>query len=184
MSFEALAFITAQIQFSDATFGPGQRTTGVLAHIRKELDEIREDPTDLVEWIDVVLLSLDGARRAGHAAFDLVTSWPSGPLFDAERRLEAQFELGRSWFGANAAPQDVVPLIEDRLKHLESNPEDLEAWLGVTSLAFEGGRRAGGSPAVLLVTLEGKFARNQKRTWPDWRTHQLDEPMCHDRTRD
>jgi hypothetical protein len=31
-----------QIEFSLHTFGPGQRTAGVLEHIRKELTEIEE----------------------------------------------------------------------------------------------------------------------------------------------
>lgn len=34
-------------------------------HIRKELAEIELDPADLKEWVDVVLLALDGAWRAG-----------------------------------------------------------------------------------------------------------------------
>ena len=180
MTFDFLAFLKAQTDFSDNTFGPGQRTTGVIAHIRKELEEILQEPDDLVEWIDVVLLSLDGARRAGHSLFDLAAAWPGGSFFDSETRLHAQFDLARSWFGESAAPAGVVPLIEERLAHLETHPGDLGAWLGVTSLAFEGGRRASGTPAKLLETLEAKLARNQQRTWPDWRTHALDEPMQHD----
>jgi hypothetical protein len=54
-----------QREFSEKTFGPGKRTKGVIDHIRKELNEIEADPTDLGEWIDVVILGLDGAWRAG-----------------------------------------------------------------------------------------------------------------------
>ena len=54
-----------QRQWSLFTFGPGQRTLGIIDHIRKELNEIEADPTDLNEWIDVVILALDGAWRAG-----------------------------------------------------------------------------------------------------------------------
>ncbi len=56
-----------QREFSEKTFGPGQRTEGVIDHIRKELTEIEEQPEDLEEWIDVVMLALDGAWRAGHS---------------------------------------------------------------------------------------------------------------------
>lgn len=54
-----------QMAFSLKNFGPGNRTQGVLDHIRKELTEIEAAPHDLEEWVDVVLLALDGAWRAG-----------------------------------------------------------------------------------------------------------------------
>lgn len=55
-----------QKAFSSRAFGPGARTNGIVEHIRKELVEIEESPQDLYEWIDVALLSLDGAWRSGH----------------------------------------------------------------------------------------------------------------------
>ena len=54
------------------TFGEGQRTVGITKHIRKELDEILENPTDLMEWIDVIILALDGAWRAGYTPRQIV----------------------------------------------------------------------------------------------------------------
>ena len=59
------AHIQRQIDWSKETFGPGERTEGVLDHIRKELKEIESDPTDLSEWIDVIILAFDGAWRVG-----------------------------------------------------------------------------------------------------------------------
>lgn len=59
-------YIERQQRWSEDTFGPGRRTGGILAHIRKELTEIERDPLDLEEWIDVIILALDGAWRAGH----------------------------------------------------------------------------------------------------------------------
>ena len=47
------AHIERQREFSLRTFGPGQRTAGVLDHIAKELDEVRKAPTDLSEWADI-----------------------------------------------------------------------------------------------------------------------------------
>lgn len=55
-----------QMAFSLKNFGPGNRTQGVIDHIRKELLEIEAAPHDLEEWVDVVLLALDGAWRSGH----------------------------------------------------------------------------------------------------------------------
>ena len=60
-----------QRYFSLNTFGPGQRTKGVLDHIRKELIEVEEDPTGM-EWVDVIILAFDGALRAGHEPQDIL----------------------------------------------------------------------------------------------------------------
>jgi hypothetical protein len=63
--FDFLAHIRRHIDFSERTFGPGPRAAGVVDHIRKELREIEAAPHDLEEWIDVLMLALDGAWRSG-----------------------------------------------------------------------------------------------------------------------
>lgn len=70
--FNLEAHINRQIAFSKKTFGPGARTTGVVDHIRKELREIEADPTDIYEWIDVIILGIDGAWRAGYSAAEII----------------------------------------------------------------------------------------------------------------
>lgn len=65
-SFDLINFIRRSRDWSRETFGPGRRTEGLCRHIEKELGEIRAEPLDLEEWIDVVILALDGAWRAGH----------------------------------------------------------------------------------------------------------------------
>jgi hypothetical protein len=52
-----------QMAFSHATFGHGERTLGVVDHIRKELDEVLEANGESDEWVDVVILALDGLTR-------------------------------------------------------------------------------------------------------------------------
>lgn len=63
--FDFRAHLQRQREFSEKTFGPGDRAKGVVAHIRKELTEIEAAPGDLTEWIDVAILALDGAWRSG-----------------------------------------------------------------------------------------------------------------------
>ncbi|HGN0596516.1 TPA: dATP/dGTP pyrophosphohydrolase domain-containing protein [Pseudomonas aeruginosa] len=92
-----------QREFSERTFGPGPRAAGVIDHIRKELREIEEAPGDLAEWIDVVILALDGAWRTG------------------------------------------------------------------------------ATPAQIIDALVAKQAKNEARTWPDWRTAPADRAIEHDR---
>ena len=57
------AHLIRQMAFSHATFGPGERTKGVVDHIRKELVEVLESDGDAAEWVDVVILALDGLTR-------------------------------------------------------------------------------------------------------------------------
>ncbi|MAY63959.1 MAG: hypothetical protein CML29_17285 [Rhizobiales bacterium] len=53
-----------QMAFSRATFGTGSRTNGVVDHIRKELEEVQESHGCPSEWVDVVILGLDGLTRS------------------------------------------------------------------------------------------------------------------------
>lgn len=61
--FDLVAHLKRQVAFSRATFGPGARTAGVTDHIRKELIEIAESNGSADEWVDVVILALDGLTR-------------------------------------------------------------------------------------------------------------------------
>jgi len=96
-------YLAYQRDWSAATFGPGFRL-GVLDHLAKELEEVRADPLDLGEWVDLVILALDGAWRAGHG------------------------------------PQQIIDAIV------------------------------------------AKQARNEARTWPDWRDQPSDRAIEHDRS--
>lgn len=94
------ADIDAAVEFSAATFGPGATTTRVLAHITKEIEEVREDPDDLEEWADLLILSLDGATRRGftgdqvlaavHAkwAKNRTRNWPDWRTADPDAPIE------------------------------------------------------------------------------------------------
>ena len=67
-------YIKRQEEWSAKTFGHGVRTKGITAHIRKELVEIEAAPHDVEEWIDVVILALDGAWRAGYSPEQIVAA--------------------------------------------------------------------------------------------------------------
>lgn len=73
-SFDLATHLRRQRSWSDQTFGPGARSAGVIDHIRKELREIEDNPTDLEEWIDVIILAFDGATRAGHSPEDVIAA--------------------------------------------------------------------------------------------------------------
>ncbi len=64
---DLIKHLRRQREFSERTFGPGLRTAGLIDHIKRELVEIEANPTDIFEWIDVVILGFDGAWRAGYS---------------------------------------------------------------------------------------------------------------------
>ena len=67
-----IEWVSEKIEWSYKTFGMAERAEGVCQHIEKELAEIRADPHDIKEWIDVILLALDGACRTGHKPKEVV----------------------------------------------------------------------------------------------------------------
>jgi len=115
MKFDLVAHIKRQIEFSHQTFGPGPRTKGVLDHIKKEMIEIEEHPLDLKEWVDVIILGIDGAWRAGYTAEQIVQAlhakqsenesrhWPDWRTADTDKAIEhirdPRLMSGEEWVG-------------------------------------------------------------------------------------
>lgn len=104
LQFDLVRHLRRQAAFSQNTFGPGSRVDGVCDHIRKELNEVRDaaatgDPT-LPEWVDVILLALDGAWRSGATPEQIVTAiedkqsknerrrWPDWRTADPGKAIE------------------------------------------------------------------------------------------------
>ena len=100
MNFDFIAHLYRQREFSLKTFGPGARVNGIVDHIRKELLEVLDKPTDISEWTDVAILALDGAWRAGASPEQIVEAlvakqdknesrkWPDWRLSPADTAIE------------------------------------------------------------------------------------------------
>lgn len=73
-TFDFAAHLRRQRDFSLNTFGPGRRVAGVTDHIQKELKEVRDSDGDLAEWIDVIILGLDGALRSGAHPEEIISA--------------------------------------------------------------------------------------------------------------
>lgn len=152
MTFDLISHLTRQAAFGRATFGPGQRTEGVLKHIESEIHEVREaiengDLDEAVkEWTDIVILGLDGLLRAVR-----------------EREELKNFNLGVE--AQNFAPQGSAAL-EIHKRNLGVKPyitNDEVAQVAVESIRW-------------------KQAKNEQREYPDWRGMRDDVPIEHDRT--
>lgn len=93
---DLITHLKRQREWSAHTFGPGNRTAGVIDHIRKELKEIEESPLDLSEWIDVAILAFDGAWRAGYSPEEIASA-----LVAKQAKNEA-----RTWPDWRTMPED------------------------------------------------------------------------------
>jgi Protein of unknown function (DUF550) len=64
--FNLIGHLYRQREWSERTFGPGPRVDGIIDHFLNEMKEvIKCQGEELEEWIDMVILALDGAWRAG-----------------------------------------------------------------------------------------------------------------------
>ncbi|HEY3432519.1 MAG TPA: dATP/dGTP pyrophosphohydrolase domain-containing protein [Rhodocyclaceae bacterium] len=97
-AFDLIAHLHRQREFSERTFGPGARLKGVTDHITKELIEVRDSGGDLSEWVDVILLALDGAWRSGATPEQIATA-----ISTKQTKNE-----GRNWPDWRTAPADTA----------------------------------------------------------------------------
>lgn len=86
-----------QRQWSAETFGPGFRT-GVFRHLEKEVKEAEANPGDVSEWADLLILTLDGAMRAGHSPEDILRAY----------HLKMAVNQEREWPDWRGLPTDVA----------------------------------------------------------------------------
>lgn len=73
-TFDLIRHLQRQKEWSEKTFGPSDRAKGVLDHIGKEIAEVRANPKSLEEWIDIAILALDGAWRAGYSPIEIAVA--------------------------------------------------------------------------------------------------------------
>lgn len=104
LELDLVSHLRRQQAFSFRTFGPpgeGQKPEGVIAHIEKEIrDELKRDPTNLREWVDLNILAFDGAMKAGYSPEQIVRTlvakqsrnerrtWPDWRTMPRERAIE------------------------------------------------------------------------------------------------
>jgi hypothetical protein len=99
--------------------------------------------------------------------------------FDLVGHLERQRRFSENTFGPGMRTAGVVDHIRKELLEIEANPGDLEEWIDVILLAFDGAWRTGADPDRIVTHLVMKQMRNERRTWPDWRTAPADKAIEH-----
>lgn len=93
-------FIDETKAFSEIVFGPGLKTKSILDHIRREMIEVEAKPCDLDEWVDIILLAIDGAWRCGFSPKQICAAlwaklrknklrkWPDWRTLDPDQAIE------------------------------------------------------------------------------------------------
>lgn len=84
--------------------------------------------------------------------------------------LRRQRDFTFRTFGPGTRAAGVIDHIRKELREIEADPNDLFEWIDVVTLACDGALRQGYSPEDIAKALTEKLARNEARTWPDWRT--------------
>lgn len=100
-NLELEEYTLRQRKWSERVFNPGKRTIGITEHIKKEIDEIRADPNDYKEWIDIIILAIDGYWRAGGDPAKLMQN-----LRDKQR-----INFARKWPPNNS---EDIPVLHDK----------------------------------------------------------------------
>jgi hypothetical protein len=98
-SLDLARFLYKQIRFSSNAFGPGDRTAGILDHIRKEIAEVERATTDgdkMREFVDIVILSLDAMWRLGFSPEEIV----------AAIQIKHNANMNRVWPDWRTVPHD------------------------------------------------------------------------------
>lgn len=72
IGYDLNSFIKNHTVWSRNTFGPDGNPMGSLKHLKKEVDEVLENPTDIIEYADCFILLCDAVRRAGFSFLQLL----------------------------------------------------------------------------------------------------------------
>lgn len=100
------------------------------------------------------------------------------PVLDA-KHVGRQRAFSETTFGPGLRTTVVVDHIRKELLEVLAAPEDLEEWVDVILLGFDGAWRTGADPQAIIDAIKAKQERNEQRDWPDWRTATPGEAIEH-----
>lgn len=107
------------------------------------------------------------------------TAGASAPFFDLIAHILRQREFSKRTFGPGARTAGVCDHIRKELVEVEANPSDVTEWADVILLALDGAWRAGFTPGQIAAAIDAKQTKNERRTWPDWRTTDPNKAIEH-----
>nr|WP_245281296.1 dATP/dGTP pyrophosphohydrolase domain-containing protein [Methylobacterium sp. ZNC0032] len=140
---------------------------------------------------NVALTSFEvGEVLAGYADGDLTIEEAAEQLggamlespFDLVAHLIRQREFSLKTFGPGPRTKGVIDHIRKELTEIEADPADIEEWVDVIILAFDGAWRAGWEPQKIVEAIVAKQTKNEGRDWPDWRSADPEKAIEHVRS--
>jgi hypothetical protein len=111
---------------------------------------------------------LDASAYIRQRIWELENPWTKDKEVALIAYLEQQKRFSEKTFGPGPRTQGVIDHIKKELVKIEKEPFDLEEWLDVVILGFDGAWRAGHSPHDIAYGLLKKMGKNEGRKWPDW----------------
>ena len=139
------------------------------------------DAMDPLEVGETLAAYADGTLSFEEAVTELGGAVPAEP-FDLVAHLTRQREFSLKTFGPGARTKGVIDHIRKELAEIEAQPDDIEEWVDVIILAFDGAWRAGWEPAKIVEAIVAKQKKNEARQWPDWRTADPEKAIEHVRS--
>ena len=101
------------------------------------------------------------------------------PAIDANH-IDRQRAFSEATFGPGSRLHGVTDHIAKELVEVrEAAPNNLDEWVDVIILAFDGAWRSGADSQQIIDAIKAKQARNEQRKWPDWRTAEPDKAIEH-----
>jgi hypothetical protein len=100
---------------------------------------------------------------------------------DLIEHLYRQKMFSEKAFGPGPRTKGILDHIRKELVEIENNHDDVEEWIDVVLLAFDGAWRAGHSPYTIAKALTLKQIKNESRDWPDWRTADPEKAIEHNK---
>jgi hypothetical protein len=103
---------------------------------------------------------------------------------DIVHHLYRQRAFSRATFGPGKRKAGIIDHIRKELVEVEAEIDDtreLEEWIDVIILAFDGAWRTGAIPEQVAQAIRRKQDENELRDWPDWCTQPPDRAIEHRR---
>lgn len=121
--------------WSHETFGEGKRSKGLVEHIRKKLLEIEAKPDDIMEWVDVIILAIDGAWRQGYSPAQIATALLEKQRINMEREWPESTDPDKPTEHIRKPAQEEpvystehVHKLEERLDRCETALHSIKNW--------------------------------------------------------
>ena len=93
-SFDLISFLNDKKAHSDEVFS-NQTVEGVIDHIKEEIQEVENNTYDPEEWIDLLLLSFDGALKAGFTPMQITDTLDKKFFKNKQRKWDQSSDDGK-----------------------------------------------------------------------------------------